>query len=871
MPNGVSLYICRILDHLPAGILSRLGRSQQRQPIDCRLSMTNAITSMVEETSARVMAAGPTSLPTQLTDNADKIRPPSLPTAWAFFTSGYMIGLLLVAFILHRMQNVILPSRTPAGRRRDYILSVNTRTDGFFGRRFNFLRNIMLRRIYAALLPLDITKSTTRLAIQLPSICLLTKMLVLWCLLVLQTCDMIPDWAWFQRLGAWSEKKEMSEICWSTFCAVGCAFCVEGFIRALDGMSTTFAFGGHSNPNASPFNLIGYAFLLHIYSSPTTHLYRPLEGLPSRPDKHVIVTIAIPLLQLTIFHYLSISKRLSSHRLLPTTLTSLLSLVHFHMTIYHKYLLPANPISAATTVTATQPTATASLPIPSATNTRAYSPSGFPSSYDFGLNYPLLNYIPNMFETALLSTILLTIGLNVTVQLLVRGRVERPFIGLGLNNGSADDRQPTTWTTTLRNLPWDEDFGVLLLRMTTASLEATGLRGWGNEVAPVPAPLRTPSLSSARRPPRATQEAQYGRVKVGKTGVESLIPGLHAKPYSLGSSYMADASSTQHVTRRRTRKDERTRRIKPLEGYQNEVRTVDVGIHDDESINEERQGRRIFIQRRWLRAFGTFARVLWGTLRGACCWLCFTSRNILCQQQSRVAATVDAQEKERLSRIVTGVPFNPFIENDDEESSDADEREAIDDPYTRFLRGDVFSDDDSDDSYSDCSDSSDSELELSSTDVEGSPCQDDTSVLEVSMWEKVKEEAMHLFSDLVDEIDGDPSAFLAHAAYPRSSGPLTRRRVNSALRAQRQQSTESEDQEECARREVNQKWADSADEGENMRRLCVICTVEERDIICWPCRCLAMCDNCRDVMSSRSAPSKHRCPCCRRRSVLCMC
>ena len=46
--------------------------------------------------------------------------------------------------------------------------------------------------------------------------------------------------------------------------------------------------------------------------------------------------------------------------------------------------------------------------------------------------YPLLNYIPNIFETALLATILLTVILNTLVQILVRGRVERVFSGLGL-------------------------------------------------------------------------------------------------------------------------------------------------------------------------------------------------------------------------------------------------------------------------------------------------------------------------------------------------------------------------------------------------------------------------------------------------------
>ena len=41
-----------------------------------------------------------------------------------------------------------------------------------------------------------------------------------------------------------------------------------------------------------------------------------------------------------------------------------------------------------------------------------------------------------MFETILLSTILLTVALNAIVQLLVRGRIERPFIGLGIINNS---------------------------------------------------------------------------------------------------------------------------------------------------------------------------------------------------------------------------------------------------------------------------------------------------------------------------------------------------------------------------------------------------------------------------------------------------
>jgi hypothetical protein len=41
---------------------------------------------------------------------------------------------------------------------------------------------------------------------------------------------------------------------------------------------------------------LGYAFLLHTYSSPVTH-WITLEGSTSRPDKHVVFTILLPLLQ----------------------------------------------------------------------------------------------------------------------------------------------------------------------------------------------------------------------------------------------------------------------------------------------------------------------------------------------------------------------------------------------------------------------------------------------------------------------------------------------------------------------------------------------------------------------------------------------
>ena len=52
-----------------------------------------------------------------------------------------------------------------------------------------------------------------------------------------------------------------------------------------------------------------------------------------------------------------------------------------------------------------------------------------------GPTYPLLNYVPNLFETALLGTIVLTVTVNTVAQLLVRGRVDRVLSGLGIFSG----------------------------------------------------------------------------------------------------------------------------------------------------------------------------------------------------------------------------------------------------------------------------------------------------------------------------------------------------------------------------------------------------------------------------------------------------
>lgn len=62
--------------------------------------------------------------------------------------------------------------------------------------------------------------------------------------------------------------------------------------------------------------------------------------------------------------------------------------------------------------------------------------------------------------------------------------------------------------------------------------------------------------------------------------------------------------------------------------------------------------------------------------------------------------------------------------------------------------------------------------------------------------------------------------------------------------------------------------ATSADDRDRMR-LCVVCCAEERTVVCWPCRCLALCNECRGTIATQqharhtNGHAQHLCPTCR--------
>ncbi|KAI9508464.1 hypothetical protein F5148DRAFT_1196319 [Russula earlei] len=323
---------------------------------------------------------------------------PRFPGPWSFFASGYAVSLLAMALLLNRIQNIVVPGRRlPPHHTRS---SPNLRT-----------RWSLLRLPLPSVFPVDLSSTYSRVALRLPTMYYILKSLVLWSTLLLQASDRFPtSWKPFRLLDNWVAQREMDEICWFTFRAVCGALCVGALTKGLEGSGST---------PASPFNLFGYSFMLHFYSSPLTHLVKP-EGLPSRPDLNVIFTIYIPLFQLSMIHVIGAKKSWSNQRLVPTTICSVLTLAHFHWVLW-------------------------------------FSPT----------SYPLLNYMSCIFESLLLLVIAVAFSLNMLTQLMLEGSITRPFIG------HAASLMPK----------WDEDFSIVLLRLGIASLDATSVAGLGNEVS----------------------------------------------------------------------------------------------------------------------------------------------------------------------------------------------------------------------------------------------------------------------------------------------------------------------------------------------------------------------------------------------------
>ncbi|KAI9466093.1 hypothetical protein BJY52DRAFT_1366334 [Lactarius psammicola] len=618
---------------------------------------------------------------------------PHYPGPWSFFASGYAVSLFAMALLLNRIQNIVVPTRRPSLHHTRSAHDLRSRW-------------VLLRMILPSIFPIDLSSTYSRTVLRLPTIYYIFKSLVLWSILALQASDYLSSTSWkpLQLLDNWTARKEMDEICWSTFLAICGALCVGALTRGLEGVGTT---------NASPFNLFGYSFMLHFYSSPLTHLVKP-EGLPSRPDVNVILTLLVPLFQLSMIHFIGVKQSWSNQRLIPTTICSMLTLIHFHSVLW-------------------------------------FSPS----------SYPLLNYVSCIFDSMLLLMILVAFSLNILTQLLLEGSVTRLFVG------HAASLMPK----------WDEDFSSALLRLGIASLEATSVAGLGNEVS---------GISLTEHSEAVKYQAQYGEVEMNRAGGHE---------------------------GRRTRK----------EGFSNEMR-VKVG---PSSQNDP------MVDTTW---FTECKRFGYAVVRfGLGCWRMVG--RILRGQPVFLRPPTPYNGQNR--------PLGVQSAGASQEDETEDTASAHQDIYERFLSGEVLSDDDE-------------EFSPASNLV---PQHDDDNDSDTPDEEV---DTLALYNDLSATTSSSATASLLLAHMTNTSpSPLTRRRYRNLVSGQPDVAGHEKSAWEAFVDGKRGKASRKDPSNNESRRNCVICTVEERQIICWPCRCLALCDDCRQNLASRLSASKHTCPCCR--------
>ncbi|KZV88293.1 hypothetical protein EXIGLDRAFT_679077, partial [Exidia glandulosa HHB12029] len=599
-----------------------------------------------------------------------------LPGPWAFATSYYALGVVATAFILNRVQHIVVSPRRNPHRPRP------SRGTGAWA---------AWHRLRGLFLPLDPSSTPSRLALNLPALYLLLRSLLLLLCTLLQVSDAFPTTQWLAPLGAWAAQHEMSYICWHVYGAVCMGLCCGALTQGLmdDGD------GG----NAMPFNLAAYAFLLHIYASPIAHAFRDMgPGLPSRPSRDVIITITLPALQITLLQLMLVKKEWANKRLLPTTICGLLSLAHFYTVVWS-------------------------------------SP----------LTYPPLNFIPCVLTSVLIFVSLVTCTLNALTQLLSEGEITKPLFG----HNQALPR-------------WEDDFEIALLRLGTASLQATHIAGLSNQVAA----LKTGADAG-------------GEVELSVSGVSGMAHPVGGRR-GLAREYKKVSAQRPHAG----------------------------GLFSGALWRE-------------LKRFGT---ALWSTSRGLWHWI---SRSKLRHDSPAVGPSAGFREAPSQSTS---------------NEHDADEL------YSRFLGGDQLTDGSDDEEYQP---GADAELSDASESDDGSEDEGGT-------------DALNLYSDLAAP-DADaagssapgPHVLLAHMSSP-GSGALTRRRYS---RLMRQSSPSDEGWDvfvEQRRQSTSSRPASSSWDAES-RRNCVICTVEARSIVCWPCRCLAMCDDCRANMASHFPASQHMC------------
>lgn len=414
--------------------------------------------------------------------------------------------------------------------------------------------------------------------------------------------------------------------------------------------------------------------------------------------------------QLTILHSLEIKRRWSRQRLIPTTLCSILTLIHFHVV-----LLTA------------------------------------PSSY------PLLNYLSCVLESLLLLVTIITISLNALTQLLLAGEITQPLFG---------------HTQTLAP-KWDEDFAVALLRLGTASLEATSVAGLGNEVGVV----NVGGLYRPRKMNKAMRSSpDEGTIELRRSQTVLAMPA-------------------------RSRADRQ-----PRSGFANEIKHVKASSGEGDW----------WIDGAWLRELMRFHLSLWAVVKGS--WK--LTKWMLWYRWHGPLQPGDTSIKE--SGATGSTTSSNFVPDEDEDAL-----------YRRFLRGEAVSDDEDEYELPGTSNlgsmSGSAASSLLPSDAEEEADEAEPGGAETfNLYADLMGNAPSSSAPLLLAHMTTPSP-LTRRKYRTLVSGTSERASDEIVDAWSQFVSERRAASPLSGRMLQ-------DDSMASTHYCVICTAEPREVICWPCR-----------------------------------
>ncbi|WVQ70879.1 hypothetical protein IAR50_000404 [Cryptococcus sp. DSM 104548] len=709
----------------------------------------------------------------------------------SFAGSGYGITLILMMILLNRIHHIVRrPRHTPAIQH-----SQN-------GSRYQQLR----RRIQIAL-----THRDTPLYIRIPGVIALLRSWLLFTILLIQVGGYWPNVEqpgktaiWRKAMGAagrWAGNMEMEAVCWQVFIGVCIGLVCSGISNGLDTVRRRDVGAG--------FNLFGYSFLLHLYSSPFTHKHTSGPHSQGRPDVHALFQMWLSLGELTWLQTIELSRTMRSNVLLPTSVCGILGLGHFI------YVLTRAP-----------------------------------------LRFPSFTFLTHMLALFLSIIIVFTAVLKAITLLFTVGKI--PSLGaLFPHEGVIPQRE--------------DDFGVALLKIGTACIEATTLSGLRNELAAVDEP-RAPWVEIM------TSGSDFHRAML--RGIDT--PGFSTEITDIKVSEIDDPNSDTSPHSRALHEFAVTCR--------NAIFSSAIAV-----LVSTRIGRKA------LRVYKKAWRARW--YYGPRSWRFWRRESWREPPQyaelRRVRERLD--ENEQASREIKAMKamlekFRDQVKADEEIQSRASgvdvrpggssavERRGAGKgewmPYGQYLLEDVEDEIEDDGEWQVDDSDHGSETASHATDSEWgeNDSGDETEV------EESRKGA--IYRDLIiTELDDDDEShaqlqpvLLAHLT-SRNGTPLTRRQYNALFnspstptRAGQARRTSGEEMSyegamsfrgvAAERREMMEG---KEDEDAETRMACVVCMVSTRDTILWPCRCLALCNDCRESLAGRLTADDQMCPCCRKK------